>query len=375
MKKFTIVFYIGLGAVLLLVISGCQAISGPKGIKIAIAVPLTGDVASMGQGMRNGALLAVEEANQKYKAQGLTFELVQFDDRADPKEAVNIANQIISDSHIYGIIGHLNSGCSIPAASVYARKNVVMISPASTNPKLTQLGLANVFRLCTTDEVQGSFAAKQLLKDKIKKVAIIHDKTPYGQGLAEEFKKTFEAGGGSVAIFEGISIGDKDFKALLIKIKTLSPEAIYFGGMYQEGGLLSKQAKELKLSVPVVGGDGIYSNDFIKIAGAVCEGDLATTIGLPLAKLPKGSEFIAKYQKKFPNIDMQPYDPATYDATNLLIEAVVASNKDKAKILEYIKKANYEGVTGKVQFDTKGDTLNKAVSMYVVKQGKWVDKD
>jgi branched-chain amino acid transport system substrate-binding protein len=189
---------------------------------------LTGDIAAMGQGMKNGATLAIEEANQT--SQEIKFELLALDDRADPKEAVNIANQIISDKDVYGVVGHLNSGCSIPASSVYNKYNLVMISPASTNPKLTLQGFTNIFRTCTTDDVQGSFAADFIYKKKMEKVAIIHDKTPYGQGLAEEFQKTFKNLGGKITCFEGISLGDRDFKALLIKVKNMHPQMIYFGG-------------------------------------------------------------------------------------------------------------------------------------------------
>jgi branched-chain amino acid transport system substrate-binding protein len=247
-----------------------------------------------------------------------------------------------------------------------------MISPASTNPKLTLQGFKNVFRTCTTDDVQGSYAANFVYeKMGIKNVAIIHDKTPYGQGLAEEFKKTLEKLGGKALCFEGISLGDKDFKALLIKVKSLNPEAIYFGGMYQEGGLISKQAKELSLSVPLIGGDGIFTNEYIKIAGKASEGDIATMIGLPPEKLPHAKEFIEKYKRRFPHMDMQPYDSYTYDSTNIIINAIKNVGLDKEKIIEYVKNIKYDGIIGHTEFDYKGDTLNKSITCYYVKNGKW----
>lgn len=343
-----------------------------KVVKIALVAPLTGDIAAMGQGMKNGATLAIEEANKNKVMKGVRFELLALDDRADPKEAVNAANQIVSDRNVYGVVGHLNSGCSIPASAVYHRHNLVMISPASTNPKLTLQGFKNVFRICTTDDVQGSYAAEFLYKNmKFKKVAIIHDKTPYGQGLAEEFKKTYEALGGKVLSFEGISLGDKDFKALLIKIKSLNPEVLYFGGVYQEGGLISKQAKELNLLVPLVGGDGIFTKEYIKIAGKSSEGDMATMVGVPPEKLSSAKEFTEKYKKRFPHIDMQPYDPYTYDATNIIIEAINAVGLNKEKIIEYVRNIRYKGVIGETKFDEKGDTQNKKITFYYVKNGKW----
>lgn len=341
-------------------------------IKIALVCPLTGDIAAMGQGMKNAATLAIEEANQNKVIKDARFELSALDDRADPKEAVNAATQIVSDKKVYGVVGHLNSGCSIPASAVYNRHNIVMISPASTNPKLTFQGFKNILRICTTDDVQGSFAAGFIYKNNdFTKVAVIHDKTPYGQGLAEEFKKTFQGLGGIIVCFEGISLGDRDFKALLIKIKNLGPQAIYFGGMYQEAGLISKQAKQLGLNVPLAGGDGIYSSEYIKIAGNASEGDLATMIGLSPEKLPKAKDFIEKYKNRFPNRDMQPYDPYTYDAVNIIIEAVKNAGRDKTKIIEYIKAMKYEGIIGATRFDDKGDTLNKEITCYEVKDGRW----
>lgn len=344
-------------------------------VKIALVAPLTGDVAAMGQGMKNAATLAIEEANKNKVAKGIKFELVALDDKADPKEAVNAAHQVASDKNVYGVVGHLNSGCSIPASKIYNRYNLVMISPASTNPKLTLQGYKNVFRVCTTDDVQGRFAADFVFKNlKLRKAAIIHDKTPYGQGLAEEFKKQFEKLNGSVLCFEGISIGDRDFKALLVKIKNLNPDMIYFGGMYQEGGLISKQAKELSLAVPLIGGDGIFTNEYIKIAGKASEGDMATMIGLPPEKQPKASEFIKKYKERFPKQDIQPYDSYTYDTTNIIISAIRDVGPDRKKIINYIRNIKYDGVIGITEFDRKGDTKNKKITFYQVKDGKWTIK-
>lgn len=344
-----------------------------KIVKIALVCPLTGDVAAMGQGMKNAAVLAIEEANRNKLLKYTRFELLALDDRADPKEAVNAASQIVSDKDVYGVAGHLNSGCSIPASAVYHRHNVLMISPASTNPKLTLQGFKNVFRICTTDEVQGSFAAEFVYKNRnFKHLAVIHDKTPYGQGLAEEFRQTFQALGGTVLCFEGINLGDRDFKALLIKIKNLNPQAIYFGGMYQEGGLISKQAKQLGLDIPLIGGDGIYSPEYMKIAGKASEGDTATMIGLPAEKLPKAKDFIKEYRTRFPDTDMQPYDPYTYDTINIIIEAIKNAGMDREKIIEHVRTIEYEGLIGTTRFDDKGDTLNKKVTCYSVKEGKWV---
>lgn len=158
----------------------------------------------------------------------------------------------------------------------------------------------------------------------------------------------------------------------MIKIKSLNPGAIYFGGMYQEGGLVSKQAKELGLGVPLIGGDGIYTQEYIKIAANASEGDMATMIGAPPEKLPKVNDFIEKYKARFPNREMQPYDPYTYDTVNIIIEAIKAAGMDRAKIIEQIRAISYDGIIGTTQFDEKGDTLNKEISCYFVKDGKWL---
>ncbi|MDI6735985.1 MAG: branched-chain amino acid ABC transporter substrate-binding protein [bacterium] len=353
---------------------GCgQVPEGEKIIKIAVVCPLTGDIAAMGQGMKRGAEMAVEEANATGKLGGIKLELAAFDDRADPKEAVNVANQVISDTKIVGVIGHLNSGCSIPASQIYAKRNLLMMTPASTNPKLTLQGLKNVFRVCTTDDVQGSFGANYVLdKLKMTTAAVIHDKTAYGQGLAEEFKKQFESRGGKIMSFDGINIGDKDFRALLVRIKNEKPQILYFGGMYSECGLITRQAKELGLPVPVVSGDGIFTPEYIKIGGKSTEGDYASMIGMPPENLPAAKTFMDKFKAKYPEVDMQPYDPYTYEATGMLIEAIEKTNKEPLKIVDYVSKIKYAGILGETTFDEKGDTLNKTISIYQVKDGKFV---
>jgi branched-chain amino acid transport system substrate-binding protein len=342
-------------------------------VKIALICPMTGDVAAMGQGMKRAAMMAVEEANSPARLPGITFKLDVFDDRADPKEAVNAANRIISDSRIFGVVGHLNSGCSIPASQIYARANLVMISPASTNPKVTLQGLRNVFRVCTTDDVQGSFAAnytlKQLKKDR---VSVIHDKTAYGQGIAENFKRSFEEMGGRCLSFDGIDLGDKDFKALLTSIKGKKPGMIYFGGMYTECGLISKQAKELGLNVPVFSDDGSFTPEVVKVGGMATEGDYFSMVGIPPEKLQKAKDFMDRYKAKYPGQDMQPYDPYTYETTMILIDAVTKTNMDRTKLIDYIANMKYDGIIGRTSFDRNGDTLNKAISIYKVVNGKFI---
>ncbi len=362
--------------------AGCKP--QEKTHKVAIAVPLTADIAAMGQGMKRGAELAVADANQsgRFKTR---IELAAFDDRADPKEAVNVANQIVSDPKIVAVVGHLNSGCSIPAAQVYAKAGLLMITPAATNPKLTQQQMEpswkwvkNIFRVNTTDDVQGQAAANYMLGAlKKKSAAIIHDKTPYGQGLAEEFKKEFEAKGGKVTSFDGISVGDKDFKALLTRIKSEKPQAIYFGGIYNEGGLIVTQAAELELKTAFMSGDAMQSPEFMKIAGSSSEGAYITNVGVPPERIPSAAIFLEKYKSTYPNTDFQPYDHYTYEATMIAIEALEKAGLsesgavNKSAMIEYLRGLKYNGVLGRTEFDEKGDTKNKAVTVYRVKDARF----
>lgn len=356
-------------------------------VKLGVSSPFTGDVAALGLGIKNGATLAIEEANADPEVQelGITFEGLFVDDAADPKTGVNAAAQMTSDSKVIGVVGHLNSGVSIPTSEKYREAGIVQVSPASTNPQLTLQGFENVFRVCATDDVQGSFAADFVVDNlSAKTVAVISDSTPYGDGLADEFAKQFETRGGKVASRDKIQVKDQDFKALVTKIQGLNVDMIYFGGMYTEAALISKQSKEAGLKVPVMGGDGLYTQQFVDIAGAAnAEGDFATSIGLPLDAQPKGQDFKAAFEAKFAGQAIEAYDTYAYDSAMVIIEAAkkvaaelgadkLATPAGKAAIIEAVAATDYDGVTGKVSFDEKGDTTNKAVTTYVVKDGAFV---
>ncbi|MBN2405557.1 MAG: branched-chain amino acid ABC transporter substrate-binding protein [Coriobacteriia bacterium] len=384
-------------ASLTMVVTGCGGTSadttdGDAGsemveIKIGVSSPFTGDVAALGLGIKNGATLAIDEANNDPELAELGIKISGFfvDDAADPKTGVTAANQMVSDSAVVGVVAHLNSGVSIPTSAVYNEAGIVQVSPASTNPALTEQGFANVFRVCTIDTVQGSFAGDFAI-DMLgaTKVAVIDDSTPYGEGLAAEFAKQFAARGGEVVATEKIQLKDQDFKALVTKIQALDPDMIYVGGMYTEAALISKQAKEAGLDVPTMGGDGLYTQQFVDIAGAAnAEGDLATSVGLPLDLQPKGVDFKAAFEATFPGQTIEAYDTYAYDAAMVIVEAIkqvaadmgadqVATPAGKQAVIEAVAAINYAGVTGDVSFDEKGDTTNKAITAYVVKDGAFV---
>jgi branched-chain amino acid transport system substrate-binding protein len=363
--------------------------SSVKEIKIGIGAPLTAGATALGQGMQRGAELAIEEANasETVKAAGLKFAGVPGDDQGDPKTGVIVANTFASDPDIIGVMGHLNSGVSIPASKVYSQKKIVMISPASTNPALTQQGLTNVFRVCTTDAVQGpaaaDFASKLLGK---KSVYVVDDSTPYGEGLSAEFAKQFAANGGKILGTAKTSDKDSDFNALVTKIKATNPDLVYYGGVYNAGALFAKQAKDGGIKAPFMGGDGLFDAKFIELAGAAqAEGDFATSVGFPTDKLPAGQSFLAAYGKKFPGVEPAAYDAYAYDATNVIIEATIAAAKsvgaDKVaspagrdEVIKNVAGTNTTGVTGAIAFDKNGDTTNKAITLYTVQGGKWITK-
>jgi branched-chain amino acid transport system substrate-binding protein len=367
----------------------CIWMSGCKGkekvYRLALAVPMTGDIASRGLGAQRSASIAVEEANQSGKFK-YRIELTTFDDRADPKEAVNVANQIVSDPSIFAVVGHMTSGCSVPAAVVYARHQMIMASPSSTNTKLTlqQLEPAwkwprSIFRITITDAFEAQFIAKVAReKFKLKTACIVHDKATFGQGIAEEFSKDFKNRGGRVFSFDGISVGDKDFKALLTRIKSHHPELIFFGGMHSEGGLLFKQARETGLEAALFSGGGLQTDEYIKIAGDAAENSYIAKPGLTIEKLPQAKSFIEKYQQKYPGVDMQPDDLFVYETAKILLDVLERAGGqaepneiDKAKMIELMRNVKYDGVLGHTAFDEKGDNTNPSVTIYVVQGGKF----
>lgn len=395
-KRRRFVALVAVVAALALVVTGCASKTDTGGtdggakeatvVKIGIGAPLTQGAVALGKGMERGANLAVSQANEDaaVKDLGITFETVSGDDQGDPKTGVTVANQFVSDSKLVGVMGHLNSGVSIPASKVYNQSSVVMVSPASTNPSLTQNGLDNVFRVCTIDSVQGPSGADSAFKDLgFTSAFVVDDSTPYGTGLADEFAKQFAADGGKVVGREKTGDKDSDFNALVTKIKSLKPAVVYYGGIYNSGALLSKQLSDAGVTAPLMGGDGLYDGEYVKLAGdAAAEGDFCTSVGYPIDQLPKGADFKAAFEAAYPGEAIAAYDAYSYDAANVIIEAVkkvaadlgaakVTTLEGKKAIIAAVAATNMEGVTGAVAFDANGDTTNKVITLYTVKAGAW----
>jgi branched-chain amino acid transport system substrate-binding protein len=340
-------------------------------VKLGHVAPMTGPQAHLGKDNENGAKLAIDELN----AQGLEiggakvkFELLSEDDQADPKQGTIVAQKLV-DAKVNGVIGHLNSGTTIPASKLYSDAGMPQISGSATNPKYTQQGFKTAFRVMANDVQQGKALGEFAAKQGMKTVAIIDDRTAYGQGLADEFKKGAEANGLKVVATEYTNDKATDFKAILTKIKSTKADLVFFGGMDAQGGPMAKQMGDLGIKAKFLGGDGVCTPEFMKLGGPATEGHFCSLPGMPLDKLANGPAFKEKFVKKF-NGDIQLYAPYVYDAVMVMADAMKRANSvESAKFLPEIGKTNYDGVTAKITFDEFGDLKGGAISVYQYKAG------
>ena len=341
-------------------------------VKLGHVAPMTGPQAHLGKDNENGARLAIEELN----AQGLeiggakvSFELLAEDDQADPKQGSIVAQKLV-DAKVQGVIGHLNSGTTIPASKLYSDAGIPQISGSATNPKYTQQGFKTAFRVMANDVQQGKALGEFAAKQGAKTVAIVDDRTAYGQGLADEFRKSAEAAGIKVVATEYTNDKATDFKAILTKIKSKKPDLVFYGGMDAQGGPMAKQMKELGIKAKFLGGDGVCTPEFMKLGGEATEGNYCSLPGMPLEKLAKGPEFKDKFTKKF-GAEIQLYAPYVYDAVLVMADSMKrADSVDPAKYLPEVGKTKYDGVTAVIEFDEFGDLKGGAISMYQYKGGK-----
>jgi len=345
-------------------------------VKIGHVGPTSGSIAQLGKDNENGARMAIDELNAKGVTIGgkkAKFELLAEDDAADPKQGTAAAQKLV-DSKVNGVIGHLNSGTSIPASKIYSDAGIPQISPSSTNPKYTRQGYKTTFRVVADDVhlggTLGRYAVDQL---KGKSIAVIDDRTAYGQGVADEFEKAVKAKGGNVVGREFTSDKATDFTAILTNLKAKNPDIVFFGGMNAVAGPMLRQMKQLGINVKYMGGDGICTADLPTLAaGTMADGQVvcAEAGGIEGAQKAGMTKFYEDYKKKF-GIDVQLYAPYVYDAVNVMVTAMVkAGSADPAKYLPELGKSNYNGVTGTIAFDAKGDIKNGALTLYTYKGGK-----
>lgn len=360
-----------------------------KVVKIGVIAPLSGDLTATGTGIRNSVELAIRQANEKNRVPGWRIELAAEDDAAKPDVGAQAAAKLASDASVVGVVGTYNSSVALQVAPVLDRANIVQISPANTSDSLTRGENAtrparpykNYFRTATLDSLQGGFAADYASNDlKVRNVAIIHDKKAYGQGLADSFKARFEKNGGRIVATETINPGDKDFAAVLSKIKPLNPDLIFYGGEYPEASLISNQAKGPQaMRVPLMGGDGIVDATYGKTAGAASNGDYGTSVGAPPESLDSAKQFIADYSAAGFRDSYTAYGALAYDAANAIINtlptalgsATAVDDSVRRKVVEAVGKVDFGGASGKVAFDNFGDTVTRALTMYKVENAEF----
>ncbi|WP_404977012.1 branched-chain amino acid ABC transporter substrate-binding protein [Accumulibacter sp.] len=340
-------------------------------VKIGSVAPLTGGIAHLGKDNENGVRLAIDEANaegMKIGGKAVKFEVMSEDDQADPKVGNTVAQKLV-DAKVAGVVGHLNSGTTIPASAIYNQAGIPMISGSATNPALTEQGFKTVFRVVGRDDQQGPAVANYLLTQKKPKVAaVIDDATAYGEGLANEVEKTLKAAGVQVLPREKGTDKTVDWKAVLTKIKAKKPDVVFYGGMDATGGPLLKQARELKIGSVFSFGDGACTDKMAELAGEAAEGLICSQAGIPVQAA--GKRFLEGYKAKF-NIDPILYSPFTYDAAKMLVAAMQkADSADPAKYLPALAALDYNGASGNVQFDAKGDRKDAEMTVFTLKGGK-----
>lgn len=372
MKPFPLSFVVLLAPLL---VAGCGKppgeTAGSRGeLRIAACAPLTGPQAKIGSDMVQGVALAIEQWNARGGVLGKKIVLVRGDDEASPKQAPAVARDVVGKK-VVGVIGHFNSGCTIPASEIYDEARVVMITPAATNPNVTDRGYRGVFRVCGRDDQQGGVAAKFALETlKAQRIAILHDKTTYGQGLADEFRKAVEAAGIKPVYYAGVPKEELDFRAVITAIRETKPDLWYFGGIYDQGGPLLTQARQAGLDAPLMSGDGLIDQELIKTAGKAAEGTFLT-FGPDPEKFPSARAFLESYHARYGQHG--PYAIYGYDAANILLETIERTGSTNFSTLtDYLHSHEFQTAMGTLRFDQKGDITSSYYVLWVVKGGKFV---
>lgn len=342
-------------------------------VRIGEAAPITGPASYLGKDTENGARLAVEEINRAGLVIGghrIKLELDAQDDAGDPRQATQVAQKLVDDM-VVAVVGHMQSGTTIPASKIYSDAGIVQVSPSATNPAYTQQGFKTTYRVVATDAQQGPALADYARKSlKVGTVAIVDDATAYGQGLADEFEQRAKADGIKVLSHDHTNDQATDFRAILTRIKGEKPDAIMYGGLDATGGPFAKQARQLGIRAKIVAGDGLCADDLAKLAGDAADNVICSIAGAPLEKMPKGAGFTARYMKRFGTHPVLN-SPFAYDAVYVIVDAMKrAQSTDPARILAAMPATDYQGVLGRIQFDAKGDLRHGVVSIYKYVDGK-----
>jgi branched-chain amino acid transport system substrate-binding protein len=336
-------------------------------IKLGIGAPVTGPDATFGAQLRMGAEQAVADVNAGGGILGQKVGVEVGDDSADPKQGVSVANKFVGDQVIF-VIGHFNSGVTMPASEVYAENGILEITPGSTNPKITDRGIETIFRTCGRDDQQGAVAAKFLAAQPGRKIAIVHDKTTYGKGLADETRKSLNALGVTEVLYEGLNKGEKDYSSIVSKLKQSGADIVYWGGVHTEGGLLLRQMRDQGVAAVLMGGDGIASDEFAAIAGPGVEGTFMTFPPDPRDR-PEAAKVVAAFKAK--NFNPETYTLYSYAAVEVVKQAAEAAKSvDPAEVAKAIHTGiNFRTVIGDISFDKKGDVTRADYVVFVWKKG------
>jgi branched-chain amino acid transport system substrate-binding protein len=360
-------------------------------VTIGVDAPLTGPLSALGLGIKNSVDLAIKTANKTNEVPGITFQTSVMDDKASPQQGQQDATSLVADNNVVGVVGPLNSGVAVSMQKIFDDANLVEVSPANTNPSLTQgpawasgnkaRQFKSYFRTATTDAIQGPFAAQFAYSTlNKKKVFLVDNKLTYGVGLVATFKDEFTKLGGTVAGQDHVTSGASDYSSTVTAIKSSGADFVYFGGEYPDVAPLTKQLKSAGDNIPVIGGDGMYDPTYIKLAGDKAEGDYATSVGAPVETLSSATQFIANYKAGGYTDPYAAYGGYSYDSAWAIIEAVkavVSANNGKLPanprqaIENAMAQVNFQGVTGQVSFDQYGDATNKQLTVYGVKGGQW----
>ena len=336
-------------------------------IKFAVGGPITGPSAATGAQMKNGVDQAAEDINKAGGILGQKITVAYGDDVSDPKQGVSVANKFAADG-IKFVIGHYNSGVTMPSSEVYQENGILAITPASTNPKVTERGMWNIFRVCGRDDQQGAVAGAYIIKHfKGKKIAIVHDKTTYGKGLADETKKALTKGGMKEVLYEGVNTGDKDFSALVSKIKQSGADLVYWGGLYTEGGFIVRQMRDQGVKAILMGGDGITSDEFASVGGPGVEGTLMTYGPDPRNK-PEAKKVVEEFRAK--KFEPEAYTLYSYAGVQIIKQAAEAAKSlDPKKVAEKMHSGmHFKTVLGDISYDKKGDITKLDYVMYIWKK-------
>jgi branched-chain amino acid transport system substrate-binding protein len=346
-----------------------MAVPASAQIRLGVAGPITGPNAAFGAQLRNGVEQAVADINAAGGILGQQITLSVGDDVSDPRQGVNVANKFVGDG-IRFVVGHFNSGVTMPASEVYAENNMVFITPSATNPRITERNLWNAFRTCGRDDQQGAVAAAYLRANFAgKRIAIVHDKTTYGKGLADETQKALNAAGVKEVIYEGVNTGEKDFSALISKLKAANVDIVYWGGLHTEGGLIVRQMRDQGVTAPLMSGDGIADDEFAAIAGPGAVGTLMTFPPDPRRR-PEAAAIVDRF-RTVRRFEPQAYTLYSYAAVQIFQQAATATNSlDPKKIAEHMRSGvTFKTVIGDISYDKKGDITRADYVTYTWRRG------